>query len=227
MKSTGHLWTATAQPIRDQGNYVARHGHGYSRFEHQAHGIALDLLQYVPLADPIKISRLTLRNVSGRPRRLSVTGYAEWVLGASRSACAAFIVHGEGRGDRGAAGLQFLERGLPRACRVRRPGRRAADVHGRPHRVPRPQRRTRGTGSAGRPSGVVGSDRRRPRPLRRAAARGGAGARRERRSRVLPRPVRVGAAGARACHTLPAYRPRCRSGGGDSSIGARCSARCR
>src|SRR6185369_15948664 len=90
-ESTGHLWTATAQPIRDQGNYVARHGHGYSRFEHQAHGIALDLLQYVPLADPIKISRLVVHNVSGRPRRLSVTGYAEWVLGTSRGACGPFI----------------------------------------------------------------------------------------------------------------------------------------
>jgi cyclic beta-1,2-glucan synthetase len=87
----GQLWTATAQPIRDQGNYVARHGHGYSRFEHQAHGIRLELLQYVPLADPVKISRLVLRNVSGRPRRLSVTAYAEWVLGASRGACAPFI----------------------------------------------------------------------------------------------------------------------------------------
>ncbi len=87
----GELWTATAQPMRDQGNYVARHGHGYSRFEHQAHGIALELLQYVPLADPVKISRLTLHNRSGRPRRLSVTGYAEWVLGTSRSAVAPFL----------------------------------------------------------------------------------------------------------------------------------------
>ena len=50
------------------GRYVARHGYGYSRFEHDAHGIALDLLQYVPLADPIKISRLTLRNRSGVER---------------------------------------------------------------------------------------------------------------------------------------------------------------
>jgi cyclic beta-1,2-glucan synthetase len=90
-ESTGHLWTATAQPVRDQGNYVARHGHGYSRFEHQAHGITMDLLQYVPLAEPIKISRLVLRNVSGRPRRLSITGYAEWVLGASRGVCSPFI----------------------------------------------------------------------------------------------------------------------------------------
>ena len=44
----------------------ARHGWGYSRFEHAAHGIAAELLQYVPLGDPIKISRLTLHNTSGR-----------------------------------------------------------------------------------------------------------------------------------------------------------------
>ena len=42
------------------------------------------LLEYVPLADPLKISRLRLRNLSGRARRLSVTVYVEWVLGASR-----------------------------------------------------------------------------------------------------------------------------------------------
>ena len=90
-EETFDLWSATAQPIRDGGTYIARHGHGYSRFEHQANDIALELLQYVPLADPIKISRLTLRNLSGRPRRLSVTAYAEWVLGTSRGASGPFI----------------------------------------------------------------------------------------------------------------------------------------
>jgi cyclic beta-1,2-glucan synthetase len=85
------LYSATAQPIRDDGLYVARHGHGYSRFEHQVDGIALELLQYVALADPIKISRLTLRNRSAVPRRLSVTAYSEWVLGTARGASAPFI----------------------------------------------------------------------------------------------------------------------------------------
>ncbi len=90
--ASGDFWGPTALPARDGGAYIARHGHGYSRFEHEAHGIALELLQYVPLEDPIKISRLTLRNLSGRPRRLTVTAYAEWVLGTSRSLSGPFIV---------------------------------------------------------------------------------------------------------------------------------------
>ena len=60
-KDTGDLWAPTALPIRDPAaTYVARHGRGYSRFEHVAHEIASDLLQYVPVDDPIKISRLVL-----------------------------------------------------------------------------------------------------------------------------------------------------------------------
>lgn len=90
-EESSHLWSPTAQPIRGDGTYVARHGFGYSRFEHEANGVALDLLHYVPLDDPIKISRLRLTNRSGRPRRLSVTAYAEWVLGTSRGASAPFI----------------------------------------------------------------------------------------------------------------------------------------
>ncbi|HEY3067578.1 MAG TPA: glucoamylase family protein [Methylomirabilota bacterium] len=91
-EETGDLWGPTALPIRDASPYVIRHGQGYTRFEHVAHGIALELLQCVPLDDSIKISRLTLVNESGRPRRLSVTAYVEWVLGASRSTAAPFVV---------------------------------------------------------------------------------------------------------------------------------------
>ena len=88
---TGEIWSATAAPVRDDGSYVARHGFGYSRFEYQADGVLLSLLQYVPIDDPIKISRLTLTNLSDRPRRLSVTAYAEWVLGTARGASAPFV----------------------------------------------------------------------------------------------------------------------------------------
>ena len=91
-EETGRLWSPTALPIRDEtATYVARHGWGYSRFEHTSHGIAAELIEYVPLADPLKISRLRLRNLSSRTRRLSVTAYVEWVLGASRGAAAPSI----------------------------------------------------------------------------------------------------------------------------------------
>jgi cyclic beta-1,2-glucan synthetase len=92
-EETGEVWGATAAPIRDpSATYIARHGQGYSRFEHAARGIELDLLMYVPMGDPIKISRLKLRNASRNTRRLSITAYAEWVLGTSRGASAPFIL---------------------------------------------------------------------------------------------------------------------------------------
>ncbi len=92
-EETGALWGPTLLPIREDASpYIARHGQGYSRFEHTSHGIALELLQFVPPEDPVKISRLTIENRSGQPRRLSVTAYVEWVLGASRSANAPSIV---------------------------------------------------------------------------------------------------------------------------------------
>ncbi len=90
---TNELWTPTALPIRvDNADYVIRHGQGYSRFEHASHGIHSDLLQFVSPNDPVKISSLTLTNVSGRTRRLTVTAYVEWVLGASRSVTAQHII---------------------------------------------------------------------------------------------------------------------------------------
>ncbi len=92
-ENTGEVWTPTASPIRDEvAPYVVRHGQGYTRFHHGSHGILAELLQFVPLEDPIKVSRLTLKNESGRPRRLSITGYAEWVLGSSRSDVAPYII---------------------------------------------------------------------------------------------------------------------------------------
>jgi cyclic beta-1,2-glucan synthetase len=89
---TQDLWCPTASPRRDAGStYVVRHGRGYSRFDRVAHGIASSLVQYVPTDDPVKLSRLRLHNVSGRARTLTVSAYVEWVLGASRSATAAFL----------------------------------------------------------------------------------------------------------------------------------------
>ncbi len=86
------VWCPTAAPCRDPtATYVARHGHGYSRFDRAAHGITSHLLQYVPVEDPIKISRLQLHNTTDRKRSITVSAYVEWVLGASRATTAPFV----------------------------------------------------------------------------------------------------------------------------------------
>ncbi len=90
---TGEVWGPTAGPVRlEESTYIARHGAGYSRFEHAHDGIELDLVQYVPLDEPLKVSVLTLVNRSSRTRRVSVTAYAEWALGSARAANAPQLI---------------------------------------------------------------------------------------------------------------------------------------
>ena len=91
-EQSGQFWSPTALPARGSGDYVARHGFGYSAFEHSEFGIATELLIYVAQDAPIKYSVLTVRNESGVPRRLSATGYVEWVLGDMRSKSGMHII---------------------------------------------------------------------------------------------------------------------------------------
>ena len=83
-EETGHFWSPSALPCRGTGPYVSRHGFGYSVFEHSEEGIATELTVYVDLERPVKFAVLKVRNASGRSRRLSATGYVEWVLGDLR-----------------------------------------------------------------------------------------------------------------------------------------------
>ena len=83
-EKTGAYWSPTPLPARGKTPYVIRHGFGYTVFEHTEHGIASELWVYVAMDAPVKFSVLKLRNISGRPRKISVTGYWEWVLGDLR-----------------------------------------------------------------------------------------------------------------------------------------------
>ena len=67
-------------------------GKGTADWSLTARDIELDLCLFVAMGDPIKICRLRIRNGSRRPRRLSLTAYAEWVLGTSRGSSAPFIL---------------------------------------------------------------------------------------------------------------------------------------
>ena len=83
-EQTGQFWSPTPLPTRGAAPYVIRHGFGYSVFEHTENGIVSELTVYVAIDAPVKFAVLKLRNISGRARSLSVTGYWEWVLGELR-----------------------------------------------------------------------------------------------------------------------------------------------
>ncbi len=83
-EEAGRFWSPTPLPSRGLQPYVTRHGFGYSVFEHTEHGIRSELWIYVALDAPVKFTVLRVRNECGRPRRLSATGYVEWVLGDLR-----------------------------------------------------------------------------------------------------------------------------------------------
>ncbi|WP_163339831.1 GH36-type glycosyl hydrolase domain-containing protein [Desulfopila sp. IMCC35008] len=87
-EETGEFWSPTAAPIRQESAYRARHGAGYTVFEHNSSSIEQELTVFVPVNDdggePVKMQRLKLTNSSSRPRKLSVTYYVELTLGENR-----------------------------------------------------------------------------------------------------------------------------------------------
>ena len=83
-EQSGRFWSPTPLPARGGNPYVIRHGFGYTVFEHSQNGIISELWVYVAMDASVKFTVLKLKNVSGRPRRLSVTGFWEWVLGELR-----------------------------------------------------------------------------------------------------------------------------------------------
>ncbi|HZW36495.1 MAG TPA: protein ndvB, partial [Candidatus Deferrimicrobiaceae bacterium] len=91
-EESGRYWSPTPLPTRGETPYVTRHGFGYSVFEHTERGIRSEMWVYVALDAPVKFTVLKVRNMSGRSRRLSVTGYVEWVLGDLRPKSAMHVV---------------------------------------------------------------------------------------------------------------------------------------
>lgn len=107
-EESGQVWHPTSLPspgdlpdTSDAPPYLSRHGFGYSVFEHDEAGIHSEMTVFVAMDAAVKFTRLVLRNDSGRPRRLSATGYVEWVLGDMRAKTAAHI-HTDVATDNGA-----------------------------------------------------------------------------------------------------------------------------
>ncbi|MBX3140942.1 MAG: hypothetical protein KF875_09350 [Trueperaceae bacterium] len=83
-EETTEVWSATPHPAGGDAAFEARHSAGRTTYRHVSHGLEQVLEVSVAAQDPVKLVRLSVRNLSDRPRRVTVTYYAEWVLGVDR-----------------------------------------------------------------------------------------------------------------------------------------------
>ena len=183
-EETGDLWSPTAQPIRDGGTYIARHGRGYSRFEHQANGIALELAAVrAARRSGQDLAPDAAQSLRARP---PAVGHGLCGMGARHLARRLRPVHHDRdrRRDRRDAGPQSLEHRaspavspLPTSAAGRRPGRRTAPSSSAAMADLQPLRRSLGK------TPLVRRDRRRPRSLRALQTRRRARRRRDGRGR--------------------------------------------
>ncbi|MET0943628.1 MAG: glucoamylase family protein [Mesorhizobium sp.] len=91
--ASGKLFSPFAAVARDTSMvYEARHSQGYSTFTARRGPLSMEVVQIVDPSDPVKVSRLRIRNTGSTPVRLRVYAYAEWVLGNSRARSAPYIV---------------------------------------------------------------------------------------------------------------------------------------
>lgn len=91
-EETGQVWSPTPMPAGADTTHVIRHGAGYSIFESQSNGLNQKLRLFAATDAPVKIAHLRLQNLSDRPRRVTITYYAEWVLGTTRDTQQAYVM---------------------------------------------------------------------------------------------------------------------------------------
>ncbi len=90
---SGSVWSATPLPAGGGQPYTVRHGQGYSVYEHVARWDRVSASASTsPPPSRVKVFQIALRNASSRRRQLTVTIYAEWVLGENRDRTALHIV---------------------------------------------------------------------------------------------------------------------------------------
>lgn len=97
-EETGQVWSPLFRPApaltgdaAAAAPHTARHGFGYSVFEHRRLDVHSTLTVFVALDAAVKFVRLALRNDGPDARRLSATACIEWVLGDLREKTAPHV----------------------------------------------------------------------------------------------------------------------------------------
>jgi len=85
------FWSPTPGPVPAPATCTVRYGFGYCRFQQTSAELEQDVSQFVPRSDPLKVTRIRLRNLADRRRRVSLFAYARLVLGGLPAATASSI----------------------------------------------------------------------------------------------------------------------------------------
>ena len=91
-EETADVWSPTPQPAPTNAPYLIQHGAGYTIFTHHSHGLKQRLRVFAAPESPVKIVQVRVENCWQRPRRITVTYYAEWVLGTDRETTQQYLV---------------------------------------------------------------------------------------------------------------------------------------
>ncbi|MDD5674200.1 MAG: hypothetical protein PHC61_08560, partial [Chitinivibrionales bacterium] len=90
-EESAKFWSAMPLPAPGNGDYLNRHGFGYSVFEYSQYLLKSELWIYADIEAPVKFWLLKVRNDAAAPRRVSATLFLELVLGEDRSKTAMHV----------------------------------------------------------------------------------------------------------------------------------------
>lgn len=91
-EETARFWSPMPYPKTSKYPYLTRHGFGYSVFEHVEGNIYTTMKVFVDAEESVKFFELRIKNNSGEDRKLSVTGFAQWVLGDSPHKTGMYVI---------------------------------------------------------------------------------------------------------------------------------------
>lgn len=91
-EETGEFWSPTPGPVPADAPYQVLHRPGRTRFRHRSHGLDQRVDVWVLADEAVKVTEVRLENRWQRPRRITLTAYAEWVLGGRRWEQAPYLV---------------------------------------------------------------------------------------------------------------------------------------
>ena len=75
------IWNPGWQPTKTElDSYECRHGIGYSKFTGCKNDIKATLTTFVPIADPVELTKVTLTNTGSSKKEITLFSYVEWCL---------------------------------------------------------------------------------------------------------------------------------------------------